>query len=410
MDLQHLRASDGTGEAVLAHIQSVRNPGSTVLDLDNVDNWNTKCVVVTGTPNANGFISAAGMKVMYGHLNAGDFIIDGFAPGYVDNGNLTTEVAIVKMTTSWADALVNLLGMSHQDSGILKITALDHFYKPSEVLRDCVVSGGILAGLGYGSTLTASLSAGVIYINGIRNTIAAVATRTYTASKDTYVDALYNASGVATIVYTEVANNAASPALAANSIRLGIVVTGAGNIAASTSIGQGGLLNTVPVISSQILRGFDSLGNLVYPKSTLVGGQVKTKFSLTRTAAWTSSNSFAVLQFDTKISDTNNECDVVTNKGRFTAKQAGWYWFSAAAGNDAAGSTVMQVALYKNGSVRHGGTYPGTNSAGGSLSHVSGLIELGVGDYVEARFLGGNGSSMYTGSNTYFDGFMVSGS
>lgn len=57
MDLQHLRASDGTGEAVLAHIQTVRNPGSTVLDLDNVDNWNTKAVIITGTPAANGFVS-----------------------------------------------------------------------------------------------------------------------------------------------------------------------------------------------------------------------------------------------------------------------------------------------------------------------------------------------------------------
>lgn len=125
MDLQHLRASDGTGEAVLAHIQTVRNPGSTVLDLDNVDNWNTKAVVITGTPAANGFISPAGMKVMYGHLNAGDFIIDGFAPGYVDNGNTTAEVAIVKMTTSWADALVNILQTSLNDNGTLRGSAVN---------------------------------------------------------------------------------------------------------------------------------------------------------------------------------------------------------------------------------------------------------------------------------------------
>lgn len=124
MDLQHLRASDGTGEAVLAHIQSVRNPGSTVLDLDNVDNWNTKCVVITGTPAANGFVSPVGMKVMYGHITAGDFIIDGFAPGYTDNGNTTSEVAIVKMTTSWADALVNILQTSLNDNGTLRGSAV----------------------------------------------------------------------------------------------------------------------------------------------------------------------------------------------------------------------------------------------------------------------------------------------
>lgn len=117
MDLQHLRASDGTGEAVLAHVDANRIIGSTVLSLDSVDNWNTKCVIVTGTPNANGYIAAAGMTVMYGHLNAGDFIIDGYAPGYSDIGNTTTDVAIVKMTTNWADTLVTLLAGVINDDG-----------------------------------------------------------------------------------------------------------------------------------------------------------------------------------------------------------------------------------------------------------------------------------------------------
>lgn len=120
MDLQHLRASDGTGEAVLAHVQTQRLPASTVLELDNIDNWNTKAIVVTGTPNANGFIATAGMTVMYGHINSGDFIIDGFAPGYADNGNETTEVAIVKMTTNWADTLVDLLETIINDDGTPK--------------------------------------------------------------------------------------------------------------------------------------------------------------------------------------------------------------------------------------------------------------------------------------------------
>lgn len=117
MDLQHLRASDGTGEAVLAHVDAVRTIGSTVLSLDNVDNWNSKCIVVTGTPNANGYIDSSGMTVMYGHTNAGDFIIDGYAPGYSDVGNTTSQVAIIKMTTSWADTLVTLLANIMEDNG-----------------------------------------------------------------------------------------------------------------------------------------------------------------------------------------------------------------------------------------------------------------------------------------------------
>lgn len=109
LDLEYLRASDGTGEAVLAHIDSPRNQGSTVLELDNIDNWNSKVIVVTGKPNANGYISASTQKVFYGHTDNGNVIIEGFAPGYTDTGNTTDEIAIVKMCTSWADHLVEIL-------------------------------------------------------------------------------------------------------------------------------------------------------------------------------------------------------------------------------------------------------------------------------------------------------------
>lgn len=233
MDLQHLRASDGTGEAVLAHIQSVRNPGSTVLDLDNVDNWNSKAVVVTGTPAANGFISPVGMKVMYGHLNAGDFIIDGYAPGYADNGNTTSEVAIVKMTTSWADALISLLGNSLGDDGFLKVTALDKFFKPVEVLPgNFVASGGVVA---ISAGLTGTFSDIVFYISGLRYVKTGVANKVYTASKDTYVDI----DNTGTVTYTEVANGVAAPVIAAGRIRLAKVVTNGGAITGITQYKQG---------------------------------------------------------------------------------------------------------------------------------------------------------------------------
>lgn len=244
MDLQHLRASDGTGEAVLAHIQSVRNPGSTVLDLDNVDNWNSKAIVLTGTPAANGFISPVGMKVMYGHLNAGDFIIDGYAPGYVDNGNTTAEVAIVKMTTSWSDTLISLLGVSLQDNGKLKTTSLDDFLKPSEINSVPFVASGAIVAISAG--LIGTFSNAVFYNNtGLRFTKTAVPNKTYTASKDTYVDIDPVSNG--TVIYTEVANGAAAPALTAGYIRVAKVVTSG---AAITSILQ---------------RYMDSLGNLYRP-------------------------------------------------------------------------------------------------------------------------------------------------
>lgn len=254
MDLQHLRASDGTGEAVLAHIQTVRNPGSTVLDLDNVDNWNTKAVIITGTPAANGFVSPVGMKVMYGHLSAGDFIIDGYAPGYVDNGNLTTEVAIVKMCTAWADVLIDLLDNSLQDNGLLKTTSLDHFYKPLEITpTGFVTSGGIVA---VSAGLITTMSNIVYYIGGLRYTKSAIANRTWGASKDGYAD--IDTAG--NITYIEVANGAASPALTANSIRIAKVVTSGAAVTSITQVGADSLFNPIrlsrpaPLGSDKLMR------------------------------------------------------------------------------------------------------------------------------------------------------------
>lgn len=388
MDLQHLRASDGTGEAVLAHIQTVRNPGSTVLDLDNVDNWNTKAVIITGTPAANGFVSPVGMKVMYGHLSAGDFIIDGYAPGYVDNGNTTAEVAIVKMTTSWADTLIDLLDNSLQDNGLLKVTSLDHFRKPSELSPyGFIASGGVIA---ISAGLIGTFSNIVYYIAGLRYAKTGVANKTYTASKDTYVD--IDAAG--TVTYTEVANGAAAPALAANSLRLAKVITSG---VAITSIVQ----NTS-----------DSLGNIIYPVGAVSARSIQNpvKFSVYRAAALNSSGSETVIPFDTKLFDTGNNVDIVTNQGRFTAPVAGYYMFNGNAGNTAAASTPIYTVLYKNGVGQKAGTVH-TSSQAPNYSHVSGLIQLNAGDYVDLRFVGGGGSVMGIGQiNCYFDGFMISAS
>lgn len=135
-----------------------------------------------------------------------------------------------------------------------------------ELGYDYVASGGIWSGDSYGSTRNASMTALVCYINGQRGTISAVTARSFTASKDTYIDVL-NSSGTFSLVYTEVTNNAASPALAANSLRLGIVVTGASNIAAATSINQGNWDAPLPVVSGEYLTGLDSVGNPIYNTS-----------------------------------------------------------------------------------------------------------------------------------------------
>lgn len=132
-----------------------------------------------------------------------------------------------------------------------------------EALVDFVASGGVWTADSAGVNRNASMSAMVVYINGRRITVAAVTSRTFTASKDTYIDVLDNQDGTGTLVYTEGSNNAASQSLASNSIRIGIIVTGATSIAASTSINQGQATRVLPIASSIPYAVTDSLGNRI---------------------------------------------------------------------------------------------------------------------------------------------------
>lgn len=127
-------------------------------------------------------------------------------------------------------------------------------------LANYVVSGCVWSGDSYGSTRYASMTSGQIVIGGAVVDITSVANRLFTASKDTYVDV--DANGI--LYYTEVTNNAASPALSTGRMRLGIIVTGASSIAADTSINQGQAARTLPTTCNTKGNGKDSLGNYIY--------------------------------------------------------------------------------------------------------------------------------------------------
>ncbi len=109
MEQDYLKASDGTGEAALATIQTNRSVVATVIEVDTLDNWPDEFIVVTGTLDANGYITPASMTQMLAHQDSGDIIIDGFVPGYTDVGNTADQVAIIKQNTYWADRVVERL-------------------------------------------------------------------------------------------------------------------------------------------------------------------------------------------------------------------------------------------------------------------------------------------------------------
>lgn len=148
---------------------------------------------------------------------------------------------------------------------LANINAADYASK-SGFLFDFVESGCVWSGDAYASTLNASMTSGVVWIGGKRLTVAAVTARAFTASKDTYVDLTDNGDGTAAFTYTAVANNAASPALAASAIRIGIIVTGATNIAAAGSVNQGQETKVLPIASSIPYSVSESLGNLICPR------------------------------------------------------------------------------------------------------------------------------------------------
>ena len=118
-------------------------------------------------------------------------------------------------------------------SNWLKIADLDNYLLTPDVFSDFVVSG--LLGTDPGASLAMTIPGGTAYVMGrriVKSSADADLTKTYTASKDTYVDI----SNAGAITYSEVANGAAAPAVAVNSIRTQKVVTDATEITGVTDL------------------------------------------------------------------------------------------------------------------------------------------------------------------------------
>lgn len=127
------------------------------------------------------------------------------------------------------------------------------------------------------------------------------------------------------------------------------------------------------------------------------------KFRARRTAALNSSAGNAILlPYDAEDFDTNNNLDITTNKGRYTAPVAGFYWFNAYV-NMAATSNVL--SLYKNGSVYQRGAQTGS---GGTVS--SWFVQSGANDYWEIYFFGANTVAVDVTATLqpFFEGFLIS--
>ena len=136
------------------------------------------------------------------------------------------------------------------------------------------------------------------------------------------------------------------------------------------------------------------------------------KFSVYRNAALSLATGAVVVTFDTKTFDTGSNVDIVTNKGRFAAPIAGFYFFTSSVSVTQGNPYTYQISIYKNGSaVLSGNELTSANSNGGAYV-VSGLVQLAANDYVEIYASTSNpgGQAINVGaSSAYFQGFLVSG-
>lgn len=170
--------------------------------------------------------------------------------GTLKNGSITSSAQILDGTITDAD-----LAIAVKPVTLFNENTFDH-----------VVSGCIWTADAVGSTRNASMTAGIIMLAGKRLTVAAVTARSFTASRDVYVDFSDNGDGTALITYTDNTTNIASPVLAVGSLRNAIVVVGATNIATAASINQGQEDRVLPITASVAYAVTDSLGNLICPR------------------------------------------------------------------------------------------------------------------------------------------------
>lgn len=245
------KASIDTSYALATTVKTARTEGESVLATYDLSRFsdNTPVFFVTykkTTDPITNEVSVTNQTSWKALVNSDNNTLTNLtlAPGYEDIGNDIGDFVECIPTSFWGNELIEGIEVHANPDGTLKTTAIKSSLGNDgrlvdtldELTSDFVLSGGVwtvVAGLN--GTMTALAA----YINGYKNTVAAVVTRAFTPSKDTYVDVLKDAATHAfTLVYTEVANGAAAPALAANSLRLGKVITSGTAITSIVQTGQ----------------------------------------------------------------------------------------------------------------------------------------------------------------------------
>ena len=215
-----------------------------------------------GTIKASSVIPTPKITTSINDSNGNEVIKTPASTGAVNELTATNAAtgAAPKLSASGDDTNISL-DLVGKGTGSVRINGTDILQG-----QDYFVSGCAWTADAPGSTRVASMSSGVVCIGGNFLTVAAVTSRTFTASKDVYVDFKDNGDGTAVPVYYDNTTNAASPSFATTTgtVRNAIIVVGASSIASDASINQGLPASTVPTTCNVGGAGIDSLGNKIY--------------------------------------------------------------------------------------------------------------------------------------------------
>lgn len=131
--IENIKASDGSGNADLATVQSSRSIGATTIDVDTVAGINPAGFMGSmGTPHTFTdpitsetitVISEATCVDFAGHVDGSNLEIDTIAPGYADLGSAVGDIIIIRPTTQYGNNLATILGVSLANDGSVRATS-----------------------------------------------------------------------------------------------------------------------------------------------------------------------------------------------------------------------------------------------------------------------------------------------
>lgn len=149
--IDQIRASDGSGNASVATVQSTRSGGASTIVVDTVLGINDTFMGTMGTPHTFTdpitsetitVISEATAVDFAGHVDGSNLEIDTIAPGYVDGGSAVGDIVIIRPTTQWGDNVADVLNVTLEDDGELKPEA--PINSPQGTLANVTPVGSIL--------------------------------------------------------------------------------------------------------------------------------------------------------------------------------------------------------------------------------------------------------------------------